>query len=82
MNVLLQHLHDLVFAFGDLEIRILTEAVEKNNRVQDFSAHDAVPSEEDVIHVIKLLKDHPAPAPLAADILFLLLVSLRDWIYS
>lgn len=66
----LQHNHNIFFPFGDLEACVLTQTMEKDNRIQDFSADDAVPAIEDAINVIKLFKIHSAATPLTAGNLF------------
>jgi hypothetical protein len=47
-------LHHLLFPFGDLS-RILAEAVKEDDGPES-PAHDTVPTEEDAIHVVELLK--------------------------
>jgi hypothetical protein len=66
LKVLLQKLHHLLFSLGDFKIRILAEAVKKDNGVQNLPANDAMPSVEDIVYVVKLLKGHPAAATLTA----------------
>jgi hypothetical protein len=66
LKVLLQKLHHLLFSLGDLKIRILAEAVKKDDGVQNLPANDAMPSVEDIVHIVKLLEDHPAAATLTA----------------
>jgi len=81
LKVLLQKLHHLFFSLGDLKVRILAEAVKEDDGVQNFPANDAVQSVENIVHVVKFLKNHPAAATLAANPIGPFLVSFLHGVY-
>lgn len=70
LHIFQEEILDIFFSFRDRDVGILAQAMEKNNRVQNFSADDTMPSEEDVTHVIEFFKDHPSATSLAVQNIF------------
>ena len=58
--------HDIFLPFRDREVGVLAEAVEKDDRVQNFAADDTMPSNEDTADVVELFRDHCTPTTVAA----------------
>jgi hypothetical protein len=70
LHVLFEQVQNFFLAFWNLEIGILAQTMEQDDRVQYLPANHAVPTKKYVVDIVKFLKNHLATASLAADFLF------------
>jgi len=66
VEIFFEQKHNFLFFFWNSKMCILTQAVQKNDGIKNFTADHTMPTEEHVVNIVKFFEDHPAATALAS----------------